>query len=173
MARGYYQYESSPRKYDTYYRTDRKKQSNTKNKKTTQKKQVVKTQYQVQKEKKKNEAKSHTKQIGIVIAIFAMLFAVSYREIAIMEMFNNKKDMENQLALIEKENGQVEKDIKTQESKLDWNVIKQKATEELGMKEASKIAIDLDKTDNVEKDVTLVEEDNTSIVEKIIEKLIK
>ena len=50
-----YVYETSPRKYDTYYRSDRKKQSNTKNKKTTPKKQVVKTQYQVQKEKKKNE----------------------------------------------------------------------------------------------------------------------
>ncbi len=75
--------------------------------------------------------------------------------------------MENELALIQKENGQVEKDIKAQESKLDWNMIKQKATEELGMQEANKIAIELDKSDNVEKkEVTLIKADNTSFLEK-------
>ena len=89
-----------------------------------------------------------------------------------MEMFNNKKEMENQLALIQKENGQVEKDIKAEESKLDWNVIRQKASEELGMQEANKITVDLNKTDNVEKDERLIKEDNTSFIEKIIEKLI-
>ena len=89
-----------------------------------------------------------------------------------MEMFNNKKEMENQLALIQKENGQVEKDIKAEESKLDWNVIRQKASEELGMQEANKITVDLNKTDNVEKDEKLIKEDNTSFIEKIIEKLI-
>ena len=74
--------------------------------------------------------------------------------------------------LIQKENGQVEKDIKAQESKLDWNMIKQKATEELGMQEANKIAIELDKSDNVEKEVTLIKADNTSFLEKLIEKFI-
>ena len=115
---------------------------------------------------------NHVKQILIVIGIFIMLLIVSFREISIMEMFNNKKKMENNLALIQKENGQVEKDIKAQESKLDWNMIKQKATEELGMQEANKIAIELDKSDNVEKEVTLIKADNTSFLEKLIEKFI-
>ena len=90
-----------------------------------------------------------------------------------MEMFNNKKDMENQLALIEKENGQIEKDIKAEESKLDWNIIRQKAKDELGMKEANKITVELERTDNVEKEEKLIKEDNTSLLEKIVEKIIK
>ena len=105
--------------------------------------------------------------------MFGMLLAVSYREIHIMEMFNNKKDMENQLALIEKENGQIEKDIKAEESKLDWNIIRQKAKDELGMKEANKITVELERTDNVEKEEKLIKEDNTSLLEKIVEKIIK
>ena len=165
-----YQYETSPRKLEPEYEPVRKK-TQKQNTKSTQK-QTVKTKYQIQKEKKKVERKNHAKQIALVLVIFGMLLAVSYREIHIMEMFNNKKEMENQLALIQKENGQVEKDIKAEESKLDWNVIRQKASEELGMQEANKITVDLNKTDNVEKDEKLIKEDNTSFIEKIIEKLI-
>ena len=137
MSRSSYQYETSPRKYEPDYDIPRKRTQQTirKNstKKTTAKKQTIKTNYQIKKEKKK---------------------------------------MENELALIQKENGQVEKDIKAQESKLDWNMIKQKATEELGMQEANKIVIELDKSDNVEKEVTLIKADNTSFLEKLIEKFI-
>ena len=165
-----YQYETSTRKLEPEYVQVRKK-TQKQNTKSTQK-QTVKTKYQIQKEKKKVERKNHAKQIALVLVIFGMLLAVSYREIHIMEMFNNKKEMENQLALIQKENGQVEKDIKAEESKLDWNVIRQKASEELGMQEANKITVDLNKTDNVEKDEKLIKEDNTSFIEKIIEKLI-
>ena len=170
MSRSSYQYETSPRKYEPDYDIPRKRTQQTRRKnstkKTTAKKQTIK------KEKKKIEMLNHVKQILIVIGIFIMLLIVSFREISIMEMFNNKKKMENELALIQKENGQVEKDIKAQESKLDWNMIKQKATEELGMQEANKIAIELDKSDNVEKEVTLIKADNTSFLEKLIEKFI-
>lgn len=165
-----YQYETSPRKYEPEYVPVRKKTQKAKTGSTQ--KQTVKTKYQIQKEKKKVERKNHAKQIAVVLVIFGMLLAISYREIHIMEMFNNKKEMENQLALIQKENGQVEKDIKAEESKLDWNIIKQKATNELGMKEANKILVELDKKDNVEKDEKLIKEDDTSFIEKIIEKLI-
>ena len=167
MSRSSYQYETSPRKYEPDYDIPRKRTQQTRRKnstkKTTAKKQTIKTNYQIKKEKKKIEMLNHVKQILIVIGIFIMLLIVSFREISIMEMFNNKKKMENELALIQKENGQVEKDIKAQESKLDWNMIKQKAT---------KIAIELDKSDNVEKEVTLIKADNTSFLEKLIEKFI-
>lgn len=176
MSRSSYQYETSPRKYEPDYDIPRKRTQQTRRKnstkKTTAKKQTIKTNYQIKKEKKKIEMLNHVKQILIVIGIFIMLLIVSFREISIMEMFNNKKKMENELALIQKENCQVEKDIKAQESKLDWNMIKQKATEELGMQEANKIAIELDKSDNVEKEVTLIKADNTSFLEKLIEKFI-
>lgn len=177
MSRSSYQYETSPRKYEPDYDIPRKRTQQTRKKsnltqKTTGQKQTIKTNYQIKKEKQKAEKLKHVKQIFAVLVVFGMLLAVSYREISIMEMFNNKKEMENQLALIQKENGQVEKDIKAQESKLDWNMIKQKATEELGMQEANKIAIELDKSDNVEKEVTLIKADNTSFIEKLIEKFI-
>ena len=169
MSRSSYQYETSPRKYEPDYDIPRKRIQQTRKKsstkKTTAKKQTIKTNYQIKKEKKKIEMLNHVKQILIVVGIFIMLLIVSFREISIMEMFNNKKKMENELAL-------VQKDIKAQESKLDWNMIKQKATEELGMQEANKIAIELDKSDNVEKEVTLIKADNTSFLEKLIEKFI-
>ena len=83
-------------------------------------------------------------------------------------MFNQKKDLENQLAVIEKENGQVEKSIKEEESNLNWNIIKQKATQELGMQEKTAIPIDLEKTDNVETTSKFIKEDKTNILEKIV-----
>ena len=107
MSRSSYQYETSPRKYEPDYDIPRKRTQQTRRKnstkKTTAKKQTIKTNYQIKKEKKKIEMLNHVKQILIVIGIFIMLLIVSFREISIMEMFNNKKKMENELALIQKE----------------------------------------------------------------------
>ena len=102
------------------------------------------------------------------MAVFGMLLTISYREIAIMEMFNQKKDMETQLAEIEKENGQVEKSIKEVESTLDWNKIKQIATEQLGMQQKTTTPVDLEKTDSVETETKLIQEEKTSLLEKIV-----
>ena len=108
-------------------------------------------------------------QVVLVIAVFGMLLAVSYREISIMEMFNHKKDMESQLAVVEKENGQVQKSIKEEESKLDWNEIKRRATDELGMQTKVGTPVNLEKSDNVETKTKMIKEEKTSVVEKIIE----
>ena len=109
----------------------------------------------------------------VVIAIFGMLLALSYREIAIMEMFNQKKELENQLATIQKENGQIEKSIKEEENKLNWNEIKKTASEQLGMQAKTATPVDLEKSDNVETTNKLIKEDETSLIEKIIEYFIK
>ena len=85
-----------------------------------------------------------------------------------MEMFNKKKDRETQLAEIEKENGQVEKSIKEVESTLDWNKIKQIATEQLGMQQKTTTPVDLEKTDSVETEKKLIQEEKTSLLEKIV-----
>ena len=77
--------------------------------------------------------------------------------------------MESQLAVIEKENGQVQKNIKEEESKLDWNEIKKRATEELGMQTKIGTPVNLEKTDNVETKTKLIKEEKTSILEKIVE----
>ena len=175
MPRTSYQYGTSPRKYDSEY-TNKKKTPKTTTKTTTkkvetkkvQKKPMAKKSAEKQKAKKVQERKSKLGQMVLVLAIFGMLLTLSYREIAIMEMFNQKKDLENQLAVIEKENGQVEKSITEVESSLDWNSIQQKATDELGMQKKAGIPVDLDKSDNVETSSQFIKEEETSLVEKII-----
>ena len=174
MPRTSYQYGTSPRKYEPEYtpRTTRK----TTNKKATNKKDAqkapiksdAKKRIEKQRAKKVEERKSRTLQVVVVLAIFGMLLALSYREITIMEMFNQKKDMEEQLAVIQKENGQIEKSIKEVESKLNWNEINQIATEQLGMQKKAGIPIDLEKSDNVETKSEFIKEEETNIIEKII-----
>ena len=171
MPRASYQYGTSPRKYETEY-TNRKRTTKTTTKKLetkkVQKKPTAKKSAEKQKVKKVQERKSKLGQMVLVFAIFGMLLTLSYREIAIMEMFNQKKDLENQLSVIEKENGQVEKSITEVESSLDWNSIQQKATDELGMQKKSGTPVDLEKSDNVETSSQLIQEEETSVVEKII-----
>lgn len=167
MPRTPYQYGTSPRKYEPEYTTNRttKRKTETKSnpKKVITKKKSIKTQ-----NKTATKNNSRVKQIIVVMAVFGMLLTISYREIAIMEMFNQKKDMETQLAEIEKENGQVEKSIKEVESTLDWNKIKQIATEQLGMQQKTTTPVDLDKTDSVETETKLIQEEKTSLLEKIV-----
>lgn len=167
MARTSYQYGTSPRKYEPEYTPRKTKKIETK--KRISKKEQERIKAEKEKQKKILEKKKNIKQMVIVFAIFGMLLTVSYREIAIMEMFNQKKEMEDQLALVEKENGQVEKSIKEEESKLDWNKIKQIATEQLGMQKKEEVSIDLNKTDSVETQNTYIKEENVSILERIIE----
>ena len=117
MPRASYQYETSPRKYEPEYtrRVTTTKTKTSQTKKVAQKgnaKKVAKKKSENLKAKKAEEKKNKFMQVVLVIAVFGMLLAVSYREISIMEMFNHKKDMESQLAVVEKENGQVQKSIK-------------------------------------------------------------
>ena len=84
-------------------------------------------------------------------------------------MFNQKKNLENNLSVIQKEDGQVEKSIKEVESTLDWNSIQQKAAEQLGMQKKSGTPVDLDKADNVEKSNKIIKNDESSIIDKVIE----
>lgn len=169
MPRASYQYGTSPRKYEPEY-TSRKKTTKTTAKKTGTKKVQKSPEKKIEKQKaqKAQEKKNKLAQVVVVLAAFGMLLTLSYREIAIMEMFNQKKDLENQLAVIEKENGQVEKSIKEVESTLDWNSIQQKATNELGMQKKAGTPVDLNKSDNVETNSKFIQEEETSIIEKII-----
>lgn len=169
MARSYYQYETSPRKYEPEYTTRQttKRKTDTETKKIS-KQEIERRKLEKQRIKKAEERKRKTRLVIAVLTIFGMLLAVSYREISIMEIFNQKKAMEEQLAVIEKENGQVEKSIKEVESTLDWNKIKQIATEQLGMEIKASTAVDLEKTDNVETENTYIKPDNTSTLEKIV-----
>lgn len=168
MPRTSYQYGTSPRKYEPEYTTKKTKNQPTKAKQKNEKVEEMKRKLEKQKIKKAEERKKNIKQVVLVVSVFVMLFTVSYREISIMEMFNHKKDLESKLAVVEKENGQVEKNIKEVESTLDWNKIKQVATEQLGMQAQTGKPIDLEKTDFVETESKYIKEDKTSIMEKIV-----
>lgn len=171
MPRTSYQYGTSPRKYEPEYTTKRPKQQTTKKKNDTKKatqKSDAKKRIEKQKAQKAKERKNRVLQVMVVATVFGMLLALSYREIAIMEMFNQTKELENQLAVIQKENGQIEKSIKEEESKLNWNEIKKTATEQLGMQVKTAEPIELDKFDNVETTNKLIEEEKTNIIEEII-----
>jgi len=175
MPRASYQYGTSPRKYEPEYTprtTSRKTTKQTTNKKDVKKapkKSEAKKRIEQQRAQKAKQRKSRTLQVVVVLAIFGMLLALSYREITIMEMFNQKKNLENQLSTIQKENGQIEKSIREEESKLNWNEIKQTASEQLGMQIKTAVPVNLEKADNVETKNTFIKEEETNFVEQIIE----
>ena len=171
MPRTSYQYGTSPRKYEPDYmprKTTNKTTSSRTSAKKVNKKSDAQKRIEKQRAKKADQRKSRTLQVIVVLIVFGMLLALSYREITIMEMFNQKKDMETQLATIQKENGQIEKSIKEEESKLNWNDIKQTASEQLGMQAKTAVPVDLEKTDNVETTSKLIKKEETNIIEKII-----
>jgi len=101
--------------------------------------------------------------------VFNILLALSNREITIMEIFKKKKNMEIKIEIIQKENGQIEKGIKEEESKLNWNEIKKTASEQLGMQIKTAVPVNLEKADNVETKNTFIKEEETNFVEQIIE----
>ena len=78
MPRTSYQYETSPRKYEPEY-TRRVTTTKTK---TSQTKKVAKKKSENLKTKKAEEKKNKFMQVVLVIAVFGMLLAVSYREIS-------------------------------------------------------------------------------------------
>ena len=164
MAMNSYQYGTSPRKYEPDYRNRRAKQPT---QHRVPKKQVERKKITNNKKQTKQDVKHKFKMLVMVVAIFGMLLTVSYREILLMEMFNQKKELENKMALIDKENGQIEKNLKELESTLDWNKIKKVATEELGMTTKAGTPIDLEKKDFIEKEEKLIKEEKKSFIEKI------
>ena len=93
MPRASYQYGTSPRKYEPEYtpRTTAKKVTKKVAKaKSEPKKSEAKKRIEKQRTKKVEERKNKTAQVIVVLTIFGMLLALSYREITIMEMFNQK-----------------------------------------------------------------------------------
>ena len=180
MPKTSYQYGTSPRKYEPEYTTrtttkkaTKKTTSNKMDAKKVIKKSNTKKNIEKQKAKKADERKNKALQVVVVLAIFGMLLALSYREITIMEMFNQKKDLDNKLATIQKENGQIEKSIRQEESKLNWNDIQKIAKEQLGMQAKTAIPVDLEKKDNVETTTKFIKEEKTNIIEEIIEYFIE
>lgn len=155
-----YQYETSPRKLQPDYTQVKKRYP----KKSTAKKQNVKTQV------KKQEAKNaNIKIIFYIAAVFAVLFAVSYRNALITQTYSQVKDLKSELAQVEKENKQIEINI---ESQTNFGAIEEKAKNELGLKkldDSQIVYVSLDKQDYVESSMQEVKiEDDSNWFENII-----
>ena len=158
-----YQYETSPRKLQPDYTPVKKRYP----KKSTAKKQNVNPQV------KKQEAKNlNTKIIFYIAVVFAVLFAVSYRNALIAQTYSQVKDLKSELAQVEKENKQLEINI---ESQTNFGAIEEKAKNDLGLKkldDSQIVYVSLDKQDYVESSMQEVKiEEDLNWFESIINKI--
>ena len=162
MARGGYQYETSPRKLEPDYHPRKKKKQTTKTKTKTTK----------NKEMQKKEKSKKIKQTLAVLALFVVLVAISYRNSEINESFSKVQSLKTNLAAIQKENEQLEVSI---ENSLNLNNIEQIAKEKLGMQKLTNkqtMYVELPKKDYVKpatENVVIKEEGNwfTDFINKI------
>ena len=170
MARNNYQYGTNPRKIQTEYNPKRKK---TKSKKIE--KRDGNSKIDNIKQKKialKNQKRKHHKNIALILAMFLILLAVSYRSSLITEKFNEIQNKKVELAKIEKTNGQLEVGI---EENLNLSNIEKEAQKELGMQKMSndqKKYISLNNKDYTESAKNeIVIEENITWYQKIINKI--
>ena len=164
MARNNYQYTTSPRKLEP--NVQKKKQD--KKGKLKVVKELPRQEVKISKEQKKRQ----TKMTLIVIAIFALLLTISYRNSQINERFSEVQTMKKELSALEKENQQLKVSI---ENSLNLNTIEKLAKEKLGMQKLTNkqtVYVALPKKDYVEtasEEVVIQEEKNwfEQIVDKI------
>ena len=172
MARTSYQYGTSPRKvvpdYIPNYSPKKKPNMHKKNVK------ISREEERKRQLKLKNEKRKHHKNIAIILGVFLVLLAISYRNSLITERFNEIQDKKDELAAIEKTNGQLEASI---EGSINLNNIEKSAEEELGMQQlqnSQKVYITLPKSDYTEAATDEITEDtDTSWYQKLIDKLFK
>lgn len=158
-----YQYETSPRKIKTNYEPVKNKKAKSEPKKVNKIKN------------KKKSALEKIKMIFLVIIGFTAFFAISYRNAVIDAKFAEIKTLKSDLAVIQKENQQLEANV---ESCLNLKTLQEEAEKKLGMKALSTDQIEyvnLPKTDYVEPSVEIKEEEENIIVKifNIIKKFIK
>lgn len=142
-----YQYETSPRKLEPEYRPVKKKYPK---KSTARKVDTTPKQAPKPKTKAKRKMKSQAKVVLYIGVVFAVLFAISYRNSLINEDFSKIKSLKNDLAAIQKENGQLQVSI---ENSLNLQNVEQSAKELLGMQKLNStqaVYINLPKQDYVE-----------------------
>ena len=150
MAYQGYEYETSPRKLQPEYKTEKVKKQTRANKNQ-------KEQQNVSVEKNKN--KSKIKTLFYIAIGFTILFAMCYQNSLITEEFNKKEKLKTELAGLEKENEQLKINVE------------QMAKEKLGMQKLSnsqKIYISLPKKDYVESSKEETFEENESLITKVL-----
>ena len=152
MARLGYQYETSPRKLEPTYNPKRKENIRV----VEQRKQRVKVS--------SSEKKKQVRTTCTIVAIFALLLTISYRNSQINEKFNNVQTLKRELSTLQKENEQLKVSIA---NGLNNNYIEQQAKEKLGMKKLTNkqtVYVNLPKKDYVESpaEKVIIEDNRTN-----------
>lgn len=137
-----YQYDTNPRKIEYDY--TRKKKA----KKTT--KVVKSTRVKTSKASQGLKFADKTKIVLGIVAVFAVLYAISYRNATIDKQFAEIQSLKKDAASIEKENSQLEINI---QNSINLNNLENAAKETLGMQKLSSkqtVYISLPKEDYIE-----------------------
>ena len=147
-----YQYETSPRKLELRVVRDLPKQ-----------------EVKISKEQKRK----HRKATLLVLAIFALLLTISYRNTQINEKFNEMQNLKTELASLQKENEQLQVTI---ENSLNFSNIEKQAKEKLGMQKLTNkqtVYVSLPKKDYIEPATEKVEisDNNKNWFEKFVDKI--
>lgn len=145
MAYREYQYETSPRKLQPEYEPNKKKTVKRNVQKNVEPRQNTNTKKQT-----KRKLKTEVKMIVWILLGFAILCVISYRNSLINESFNEKEKLKQDLAVIQKENEQLQVSI---ENSLNLSNIEQAAKDKLGMQKlnnSQKIYVSLPKKDYIE-----------------------
>lgn len=158
-----YQYETSPRKLEPNYQREKKKQN------IRVVKDLPKQEVKISKEQKIR----HRKVTLLVIAIFAVLLTISYRNTRINEKFNEMQNLKTQLSSLQKENEQLQVTI---ENSLNLSNIEKQAKEKLGMQKLTNkqtVYVSLPKKDYIETPTEKVEisDSNENWFKKLVDKI--
>lgn len=165
MARSSYQYGTNPRKLEP--EMPRKKQPQKRKLEIVE--DLPKQDIKISKKQKKKQMKMTI----LVIAIFAILLTISYRNSQINEKFDQMQNLKKELSAIQKENEQLEVSI---QNSVNYNTIEKLAKEKLGMQKLTNkqtIYIALPKKDYVESATEeVVKEEEKNWLEQIIDKIL-
>lgn len=161
-----YQYETSPRKLEPKEpprkKTTMPKKSSTRNFKKQEKENA---------KLKKEQAKKRLNLVCYLLAGFAILFAIGYRNSQITEAFTQNQKIEKQISNLQKENEQLNVSI---QSSLNLSQIEKEAKERLGMQKLTSkqtAYVDLPKKDYVEgePEEIIMPDEEPSFIDIIIE----
>ena len=164
MARGRYEYSTSPRKLQPEYNPRKREKKNNL--------RVVKDLPRQEVKMSKEQIKRRKNIALIVAAIFVVLLTVSYRNSQINEKFNEVQKLKKELSSIQKENEQLKVNI---ENGLNLNNVEKLAKEKLGMQKLTNkqtLYISLPKKDYVEAASEEVKkEENNNWFQKMVDSL--
>ena len=162
MARNVYQNTTNPKKIEPKYKPNRQKR------KLKVVEDVPRQKIQISKEQRKRQLKTTL----FVVAIFGILLTISYRNSQINEKFTAMKNLEQELASLQKENEQTKVSI---QNGLNFKNIEKLAKEKLGMQKLTSkqtIYVSLPKKDYVESaSEEVVIEQEKSWLQKLADKI--